>query len=189
MSYYWLLSYFYILIIIHLVLIRHLFTLRMNPVNPEVHKPFVRLCNILWWLHQALHHWLDTKPLPQQTHTYASGFMALRNVNKAYICFFSGINLFDEVILYFVHVPAFCQNQTPANWVFSADQSWFGFNVQMFTLSQVCSCCVKKRNKYQRSRDSTVTSTWVGAQEKVNSTFNSVHGSSFYRLKVPQWSF
>lgn len=51
--------------------------LRMNLVNPWVRKPVIRLCNILWWLHQALHHWLDyrgsgllTHNRPANTHTW-----------------------------------------------------------------------------------------------------------------------
>lgn len=59
----------------HLVLTKQPFILRMNLVNPRVRKPVIRLCNILWWLHQALHHWLDyrgsgllTHNLPANTH-------------------------------------------------------------------------------------------------------------------------
>lgn len=75
---------FYVLVIIHLVLTKQPFILRMNPVNPRVRKPVITLCNILWWLHQALHHWLDyrgsgllTHNLCPSIHThFASHFIA-----------------------------------------------------------------------------------------------------------------
>lgn len=65
---YFVIYLFCFLIFIHLVLTKQLFILQMNPVNPWVRKPVIRLCNILWWLHQALHHWLDYRGSGLLTH-------------------------------------------------------------------------------------------------------------------------
>lgn len=43
-------------------------------MNPWVRKPVIRLCNILWGLHQALHHWLDYR---------GSGLLAQLQVQRA----------------------------------------------------------------------------------------------------------
>lgn len=97
----------YILIFIHLVPTKQPFTLTMNPVNSRVRKPVIRLCNILWWLHQALHHWLDyrgsgflthTTSAPAYTHT-ASHFKALYSVEKSScVCLMNSAHLVERII-------------------------------------------------------------------------------------------
>lgn len=93
-----------ILIILRHDLTKHPFILIMNPANPRLNKPFIRLCNTLWWLHQALHHGVRLQEIrsaqrqnstPAWTHCFL--FYTCIYCWWKLVCLFSELSLFGEV--------------------------------------------------------------------------------------------